>query len=244
MINEVQTLNGSVSASQILKGNIYAARTLNGALSGAGLQGLSAYEIYVKNGGTLSEEEWLKSLQGSNGVMILPEDDDATIVEKLLSVTNGMDVTTPIFYSSYGGGNEIYGIYQLFQFNGGYYQFIVFFDKVYAVTFYIEKYNGNKLRKRASNFSLEEWLGIEEIIKVSSIEPTNSNTVLWYEITSDVDLNEFYLETNGNDLTMNYQDDLDLDFNIVDNELIVTNDVSELDFNINENKEMEVSYGN
>ena len=32
-----------------------------------GPQGLSAYEVYKKNGGTLSEEEWLASLKGKTG---------------------------------------------------------------------------------------------------------------------------------------------------------------------------------
>ena len=30
-------------------------------------EGLSAYEVYLKNGGTLSEEEWLESLKGDIG---------------------------------------------------------------------------------------------------------------------------------------------------------------------------------
>lgn len=32
-----------------------------------GPQGLSAYEVYKKNGGTLTEEEWLTSLKGDTG---------------------------------------------------------------------------------------------------------------------------------------------------------------------------------
>ena len=32
-----------------------------------GKDGLSAYEVYVKNGGTLSEIEWLASLKGQTG---------------------------------------------------------------------------------------------------------------------------------------------------------------------------------
>lgn len=32
-----------------------------------GKDGLSAYEIYVKNGGTLRETEWLASLKGQTG---------------------------------------------------------------------------------------------------------------------------------------------------------------------------------
>ena len=30
-------------------------------------EGLSAYEVYLKNGGTLSEEKWLESLKGDTG---------------------------------------------------------------------------------------------------------------------------------------------------------------------------------
>ena len=37
-------------------------------ISEAGPQGLSAYEIYTKQGGTLTETEWLESLKGQNGI--------------------------------------------------------------------------------------------------------------------------------------------------------------------------------
>ncbi len=33
----------------------------------SGIQGLSAYEVYVQNGGELSEKEWLESLKGQDG---------------------------------------------------------------------------------------------------------------------------------------------------------------------------------
>lgn len=85
--------------------------------------------------------------------------------------------------------------------------------------------------------------GHDKCIEVSTKEPKNKDVMLWYEVTPDVEPNEFYLEYEGNNLAVNYQDDLGLDFNVVNNELIVTNDVSELDFNINENKELEVTYG-
>lgn len=68
MINEVQALNGSVSATQTLNGNVYAPQTLSGTAKEKGERGLSAYEVYVKNGGTLSEKEWLESLNGEPGV--------------------------------------------------------------------------------------------------------------------------------------------------------------------------------
>lgn len=49
--------------------------------------------------------------------------------------------------------------------------------------------------------------------------------------------------TNGEELTLEYDDEvLDIDFIIEDNNLVVTNNVVELDFNINENGEMEAIY--
>ena len=41
--------------------------TIEGDILPIGPKGLSAYEIYVKNGGTLSETEWLASLKGDAG---------------------------------------------------------------------------------------------------------------------------------------------------------------------------------
>lgn len=240
-----------------------------------GPRGLSAYEVYVKNGGTLSEEEWLESLQGSNGVIVLAEDDDETKIEKLLSVIEDGMVVRPLFYRTYNSGDEIPGIYELLQSyvydSGRAFIFKCLFSNVYMVRFTVS--SDNTLTKEASKILWSDFVGTKEItgelenlstedksnlvnainevresaaknIEVSSTEPKNKEVMLWYEIASDVDLNEFYLEYNENDLIMNYQDDLSLDFNVVNNELIVTNDVSELDFNINENKELEVSYGN
>jgi hypothetical protein len=89
-----------------------------------------------------------------------------------------------------------------------------------------------------------EGSDVSEEIQVSSTMPTSGSVMLWYEIegNSTVDLNNFFLENNENDLIINYQDDLDLNFEVVNNELIVNNGVSDLDFTINEKKEMEVSY--
>ena len=47
---------------------INAVQTLTGDIKETGVQGLSAYEVYKKNGGTLSEDEWLLSLKGENGI--------------------------------------------------------------------------------------------------------------------------------------------------------------------------------
>lgn len=40
---------------------------MTGTLDGDLIRGYSAYEIYLENGGTLSEEEWLESLHGADG---------------------------------------------------------------------------------------------------------------------------------------------------------------------------------
>ena len=51
----------------MIQGNISATQSLTGSARETGIQGLSAYEVYKKNGGTLSEEEWLVSLKGEKG---------------------------------------------------------------------------------------------------------------------------------------------------------------------------------
>ena len=87
MIHETQSLNGSVIGTQSLNGSVIGTQSLSGNVIGAqsltgsvgevyslggiasetGIQGLSAYEVYKKNGGTLSETEWLESLNGEKG---------------------------------------------------------------------------------------------------------------------------------------------------------------------------------
>jgi len=46
---------------------IKAMETIAGNVKETGPRGLSAYEIYVQNGGNLTEEEWLESLKGEQG---------------------------------------------------------------------------------------------------------------------------------------------------------------------------------
>ena len=54
----------------------------------------------------------------------------------------------------------------------------------------------------------------------------------------------FYLEMINGELVITYQDDIDLDFDIENDDLIVYNNLEYLDFYINENQELEVEYGN
>ena len=93
----------------------------------------------------------------------------------------------------------------------------------------------NALKEKLENFSE---------IQISNSEPTDTNIELWYQIDSDIDLDNFDADIIDNDLNITYQDGLGLDFNIENNELIVTNDIEGLDFIINENQELEVEYGN
>ena len=46
---------------------IEAVQNLEGNVKEIGPKGLSAYELYINNGGTLSESEWLESLKGEKG---------------------------------------------------------------------------------------------------------------------------------------------------------------------------------
>ena len=46
---------------------IEAVQNLEGNVKEMGPKGLSAYELYINNGGTLSESEWLESLKGAKG---------------------------------------------------------------------------------------------------------------------------------------------------------------------------------
>lgn len=168
-----------------------------------GKQGLSAYEIYLNSGGTLSEEEWLLSLKGEKGdtgengitptigengnwfmgdtdtglpsrgedgdssgtVMILSEDDDATKIEKLLSVMEDGKVVRPLFYRTYNSGDEIPGIYELFQSyvddSGRTFIFKCLFSNVYMVRFTVS--SDNTLTKVALKSSWSDFVGTKEI---------------------------------------------------------------------------------
>ena len=51
-------------------------------------EGLSAYEVYLKNGGTLSEEEWLESLKGDTGLTGANGKDGKSAYESWLDAGN------------------------------------------------------------------------------------------------------------------------------------------------------------
>jgi hypothetical protein len=47
--------------------NIEETQSIDVEIKESGPQGMSAYQIYLKNGGTLTETEWLESLKGEPG---------------------------------------------------------------------------------------------------------------------------------------------------------------------------------
>lgn len=76
-------------------------------------------------------------------------------------------------------------------------------------------------------------------IQVSSSEPVDENVVLWYQTGIDIDL--FAVEIVNGELIISSPDDADVDFNIINNDLIVNNNEEGLDFNIVDDN-LEVEY--
>ncbi len=61
-----------------LETNIEEVQSLDVDIANTGPQGLSAYQVYQKNGGILSETEWLESLKGAPGTQGAPGEDGYT----------------------------------------------------------------------------------------------------------------------------------------------------------------------
>lgn len=62
-----KVITGEVHAAQTVTSEIQARQTLQGNVLPTGRNGLSAYELAVKNGFEGTEEEWLESLEGKDG---------------------------------------------------------------------------------------------------------------------------------------------------------------------------------
>ena len=101
----------------------------------------------------------------SGTVMILSEDDDATKIKKLLSVMEDGKVVRPLFYRTYNNGDEIPGIYELFQSyvddSGRVFVFKCLFSNVYMVRFTVS--SDNTLTKEASKTLWSDFVGTKEI---------------------------------------------------------------------------------
>ena len=98
-------------------------------------------QVLAKKSDTDNDIEWVDQTGGSSAVIISSNDDDATKIEKLLSAEENGKLVKPLFYESYGGGNEIAGVYNFFQSysdsNGKKFLFTLLLDGFYEVMFTI-----------------------------------------------------------------------------------------------------------
>lgn len=69
-----------VNVIENLETNVESEETIEVDVKATGTPGLSAYEIYLKNGGVLSEIDWLSSLNGEPGIQGPPGEDGYTPV--------------------------------------------------------------------------------------------------------------------------------------------------------------------
>ena len=98
-------------------------------------------QVLAKKSDTDNDIEWVDQTGGSSAVIISSMDNDATIIEKLLSAEENGKLVKPLFYESNGGGNETAGVYNFFQSysdsNGKKFLFTLLLDGFYEVVFTI-----------------------------------------------------------------------------------------------------------
>jgi hypothetical protein len=70
----------------MIEGQLGGVSTLNTQIRETGPRGYSAYEVYVKNGGTLSETEWLESLKGTSGVTDVQVDGVSVVTDGIANI--------------------------------------------------------------------------------------------------------------------------------------------------------------
>lgn len=136
MIPGVQNTLTSTSTTDAL--SAYQGRLLsNRVVPGGGTTG----QVLAKKSDTDNDIEWVDQTDGSSAVIISSMDNDATIIEKLLSAEENGKLVKPLFYESNGGGNETAGVYNFFQSysdsNGKKFLFTLLLDGFYEVIFTI-----------------------------------------------------------------------------------------------------------
>lgn len=136
MIPGVQNTLTSTSTTDAL--SAYQGRLLsNRVVPGGGTTG----QVLAKKSDTDNDIEWVDQTDGSSAVIISSNDNDATIIEKLLSAEENGKLVKPLFYESNGGGNETAGVYNFFQSysdsNGKKFLFTLLLDGFYEVIFTI-----------------------------------------------------------------------------------------------------------
>lgn len=120
-------------------------------------------QVLAKKSDTDNDIEWVDQ-NGSSAVIVSSNDNDATIIEKLLSAEENGKLVKPLFYESNGGGNEIAGVYNFFQSysdgNGKKFLFTLLLDGFYEVVFTIGGGElQNVLTKKAEKIPWQVALG-------------------------------------------------------------------------------------
>lgn len=120
-------------------------------------------QVLAKKSDTDNDIEWVDQ-NGSSAVIVSSNDNDATIIEKLLSAEENGKLVKPLFYESNGGGNEIAGVYNFFQSysdsNGKTFLFTLLLDGFYDVIFTIGGGElQNVLTKKAEKIPWQAALG-------------------------------------------------------------------------------------
>ena len=78
-------LHGNISNYKNLSGSVFTATSLDGSLSNPISDGLSAYEVAVKNGFQGTEKEWLNSLKPVKGVDYWTKEDIEQLKKEIIS---------------------------------------------------------------------------------------------------------------------------------------------------------------
>lgn len=140
-------------------------------------------QVLAKKSDTDNDIEWVDQTGGSSAVIISSYDDDATIIEKLLSAEENYKLVKPLFYESNGGGNEIAGVYNFFQSysdsNGKTFLFTLLLDEFYEVVFTIGGGElQNVLTKEAVMIPWQQVLGDTGWLYTSNMHKSDLGT--WY----------------------------------------------------------------
>ena len=140
-------------------------------------------QVLAKKSDTDNDIEWVDQTGGSSAVIISSMDNDATIIEKLLSAEENGKLVKPLFYESNGGGNETAGVYNFFQSysdsNGKKFLFTLLLDGFYEVVFTIGGGElQNVLTKEAAMIPWQTVLGDTGWLYTSNMH--SSDLGAWY----------------------------------------------------------------
>ena len=145
--------------------------------------GVTTCQVLSKKSDTDNDIEWVDQTGGSSAVIISSMDNDATIIEKLLSAEENGKLVKPLFYESNGGGNETAGVYNFFprysDSNCTTFLFTLLLDAFYEVVFTIGGGElQNVLTKEAAMIPWQTVLGDTGWLYTSNMH--SSDLGAWY----------------------------------------------------------------